>query len=662
MSLFGDDIGRVERQPAQDRQRRRSRSRTGRTGTDARVVEVVPDVAALGRALHYVEPSNLARPLVVGDLVRIPLNGRRVRGWVTALEVEPDAELDLEAIAKLTGYALDAEVIELCRWTARRWVGRLATLLASATPQRAVPGLSRRVPVHAGRVGDGDPGAVRPPGGELAEAVRELAGRGAGTHLLTVSPTTDPSAAVVALSPLGQLMIVTPGSAHVRRISGALRRGGTTTAVWPGGTADTLVGHTVVGGRGVVFAPTGDLRAIVVIDEHDERLQNESSPTWHAREVAIERARRAGVPCILISPTPSLEALLAMGSPASGVSRPTLAPPHTHQVGSEADGSPMAIPARERRVGWAQLVIVDRRRDDPRTGLFSPDLVAEIRRAREAGTSVICVLNRTGRARLLACRSCGSVAECERCGAAVRSDGDSLTCPRCATTRPEVCLVCGGLSMKVLRMGVTKARDDLEALLREPVTEVTAATPPGSERRAGVVMGTVAALNRNLDAPMGPTGVPPVGLVAFLDFDQELLATRYRASEEALSLLVDASRVVGGRSGRVLVQTRRPNHAVLTSATSGDTRALSELEWARRELLGLPPAAAIAAVGGEAAPQWIERLAGVDRAHAVDVTGPRDGWWLVRAPRWDTLSEICGSVERPKGRLRLQVNPMSLPT
>ena len=110
-----------------------------------------------------------------------------------------------------------------------------------------------------------------------------------------------------------------------------------------------------MGGRGAVFAPAPALAAIVVVDEHDERLQNEASPTWHARELAIERARRAGVPCLLVSPVPSIEARRAAGGRVV------------------ADRGWV-------RSGWPQVVVVDRRAEDRgRSGLFSPALVSRMR-------------------------------------------------------------------------------------------------------------------------------------------------------------------------------------------------------------------------------------------------------------------------------------------
>ncbi len=65
----------------------------------------------------------------------------------------------------------------------------------------------------------------------------------------------------------------------------------------------------MVGSRSAALAPVGNLAAVVVVDEHDENYQEERAPTWHARDLAIERARRAGIPCVLTSPSPSLEAL-----------------------------------------------------------------------------------------------------------------------------------------------------------------------------------------------------------------------------------------------------------------------------------------------------------------------------------------------------------------
>ena len=141
------------------------------------------------------------------------------------------------------------------------------------------------------------------------------------------------------------------------------------------------------------------------------------------------------MPCVVASPVPSLEALA---------------------------WAPLSVPTRnDERAGWPVLEIVDRRDDDPARP--DPDLPALMRHLR-SGRRVVCVLNALGRARLLACLACGELARCERCQAAVeqRDDGP-LHCRRCGAARPVVCLHCGASRMKVVRPGVTRVREELEA-------------------------------------------------------------------------------------------------------------------------------------------------------------------------------------------------------
>ncbi|MEI2697963.1 MAG: hypothetical protein V9E94_06335 [Microthrixaceae bacterium] len=114
------------------------------------------------------------------------------------------------------------------------------------------------------------------------------------------------------------------------------------------------------------------MSAIVVLDEHDPALQSEASPTWHAREVAIERARREGVPCLLVSPCPSLEALGAQLDDGGERlwARPGPAAPATPTV--EVPLPAVKVGTAERRSGWAPVTVIDRRGDDSaRGGLYT---------------------------------------------------------------------------------------------------------------------------------------------------------------------------------------------------------------------------------------------------------------------------------------------------
>jgi len=414
--------------------------------------------------------------------------------------------------------------------------------------------------------------------------------------------------------------------AEARLVAAGLRRRRLPVATLPDGWgAAAAGGSVVVGTRVAAWAPVPDLAAVIVLGEADEAHQSERSPTWHGRDVARERARRAGVPCVLVSAAPSLEALVA--GPLVVLSRPA------------------------ERAGWAALEVVDRRGEAPGLGLFSPRLVAL---AREAAPErrLVCVLNRKGRARLVACADCGALARCERCGSGLGQGpvGEGLACPGCgAPGRPAFCTACGSQRLKGLRPGVARAAEELELLTRTEVGEVTGEAPAGSVPSASVLVGTEAVLHR----------VAGAGAVAFLDFDQELLAPRYRAAEQALGLLARASRLVGGRRGRVLVQTRVPDHESLDAARHADPGRLAAVEGARRAALGLPPERALAAVSGPAAEAHVARLGDleVDGLELAELGGRRPGW-LVRAPDHQVLCDALAAAGRPPGRLRVAVDPL----
>ncbi len=208
-----------------------------------------------------------------------------------------------------------------------------------------------------------------------------------------------------------------------------------------------------------------------------------------------------------------------------------------------------------------------------------------------------------------------------------------------------MCQVCGATAFANLRPGVTRLREELEAAAGRPVVAVTGSDPdpPGD---AGVYVGTEAVLHR----------VARADVVAFLDFDHELLAPRYRAGEQAMTLLARAARLLGPRErgGRLLVQTYLPDHEVVRAAVLADPTRLLEPERARRRQLQLPPAAALAAVSGPGSDDVAEQLRGV----AGITVGGAPGRYLVRAATWERLGTALITAKRPKGsRVRVAVDP-----
>jgi primosomal protein N' (replication factor Y) (superfamily II helicase) len=575
------------------------------------VVRVLPDQTGLTKTFHYTVPERWADRVHVGTRVRVALGPRRIGAWVVEVDAEAPAGVDLRPIAKVTGEGPPPDLVELASWARWRWAARTPVpFLRTATPERAVTALP-------------DPRPRRHPVPPSSDGTIQGAFAG-GAATLRLPPVADLVPVVQAAVSLGDALFLCTSREQVRRISDRLMRAGVPTAVHPGDWAVAAAGGaSVVGTRAAAWAPVPDLAAVVVFDEHDEVHQEERSPTWNARDVALERARRRGVPCVLTSPMPTLEAL--------------------------ASTRPVAVPRVEERAGWPRAVVIDRREEDRgRNALFSPQLADVVR----SGARVVCVLNQKGRAALLACAGCGDVARCERCGAAVRRpDSGALVCRRCQHERPVVCATCGRTHLKTLRMGVGRVRDDLEALAGERVVAVTgdgSGVDVADVTGARLHVGTEAVLHR----------VPTADVVAFLDLDQELFAPRYRAAEQALALLVRAARIVGGRQdeGRLMLQTRSPDHEVVRAALEGAPDLVSSAERSRRELLDLPPFSALAEIGDAAAASFADSLRH-SAPPEVSVLGPHDGSWQVRAPDHRVLCDALAAVERPPGRLRLSVDP-----
>ena len=228
--------------------------------------------------------------------MRVELHGRRIGGWVAAIADQPGDGRTLESlkpIAKVTGYGPAPELFDLAEWASVRWAARrIRPFLVTASPGRAVTTLpsSRRTAMQ--------PSPVSP-------ATRGLLARGGG--VLRLPPRVDVMPTILAAVALGPTLAVVPEHHTAQLLATRLRRAGLSVALVPDEWAMAAGGvDVVVGTRSASWAPCPDLAAAVVVDEHDEALQEERSPTWHARDVVVERCRRAGVPFVLVSPAPDV--------------------------------------------------------------------------------------------------------------------------------------------------------------------------------------------------------------------------------------------------------------------------------------------------------------------------------------------------------------------
>lgn len=615
------------------------------------MARVLPDVAGFDREFDYLVPAEMAASVRVGSVVRAPLQGRKVRGWVTGFPVDPPPGVVLRPIDKVSGWGPEPQLVDLAAWAAWRWAGRRRSLLVTATavsnirqlPTPAVTGTAGRRPSSA------TPARPRSGGAELVAQSRAV-----GTHLLRVPPATSATELVLAAAEDGPVLVIAPTTARAGSGCAALRHHGVHVALLPDEWAQARAGaEVVIGARASAWGPCPGLASVVVLDAHDEGLVQEQAPTWAAPAVAAKRARRTEAPCLWVTSCPTLELL-------------------------ERADDLLAVSRSAERAGWAVVRSVDLRQEDPHSGLFSKPLVDALR---DRDRRVVCVLNRKGRAVLLDCGACGDVARCEKCGAAVAMAGDDLVCRRCHQVRPVVCLSCGSDALRLLRPGLSRVREQLEALAGRPTGEVAAGSGPLPD--TPVLVGTEAVLHRASE--LRRTG--GTGTVVFLDFDQELLAPRYRASEQALALLARASRLLGGRGsgGVLLVQTRLPSHPVITAATLADPARLAAAEEPVRRALRLPPFAALAVIAGPGAGQLAGSLLGLAgrpshdngarpgpgievkvsgikvngiEVNGIEVNQVAEDRWAVRAPTDAALADVLAAAGRPPDRVRVEVGPV----
>lgn len=574
-----------------------------------RLVQVQPDITSIRQSFTYEIPvkweaDGRADKVQVGSLVRVDFGGRRTAGWVTAVNVAFDDSVDVRPLVKWSSFGPPQSVLDLAEWAAERWAGRLPHFLRAASPPRMVP-MVRHAPPKAN--------VATPRGLETTFAP--------GITLVRTTPTDLGVDLAIAAAACGQALILVPTISHRHLLARCLRDAGVAVAEYDDQWERSASGATTVGTRTAAFAPLSDVRAVLVIDEHDATYKEERTPAWNARDVAIERARRAGAPCVLASPTPSLEGLHAADR--------TLIPERSAE-----------------RNAWPRVDVIDLRMQD-QPGLLTERIVDVIR----GDGPIACILNRKGRARMLACATCSSLAACTECGGALREDDDGrLVCARDGTVRPMVCNECNGTHMKQLRLGISRMAEDLAALAKRPVIEVSADTPHRELGGNQLFIGTEALLHR-MDSARA---------VIFLDFDQELAVPRYRAAEDAFSLVALAARRVGVKAdgGRVILQTTRPTDVVVQAAVHGDPGRVAIAQRDIRQVFRQPPYGVWALISGAGAEEYIASIREHDEA-GVQVNRLGDRWRLA-AVNHDVLLEVINKTVRPAERLRVEIDPLDI--
>jgi len=343
----------------------------------------------------------------------------------------------------------------------------------------------------------------------------------------------------------------------------------------------------VIGTRSAVFTPLPQLALIIVDEEHDTSFKQQEGFHYSARDLAVLRAQRAGVPALLGSATPSLESLENV---AAGRYRQ------------------LRLPTRAGGAQATRTTLIDLRRHASEQGLSQP-AIAAIETHLKAGGQVIVFLNRRGFAPTLFCCACGWSATCAHCDArmTLHRRAQRLRCHHCGAEQP-IPVACGACRQPLTAVGQGTERVE-ETLQRLFPQAPLARLDRDAVSSRGTLHTVLDRVHRGEAKILVGTQMltkghhfPEVSLVVILDADQGLFATDYRATERLAQMITQVAGRAGraARAGEVLIQTQYPEHPLLARLIESGYEGFAADALAERRAAQWPPYSRLALLRADA--------------------------------------------------------------
>ena len=347
------------------------------------------------------------------------------------------------------------------------------------------------------------------------------------------------------------------------------------------------VSRLVVGARSALFLPYADPGLIVVDEEHDPSYKQEEGVIYHARDMAVARAKHEAIPIVLASATPSLETV--------------------HNV-NEGRYQHVKLPTRYGKAQLPQVTLIDMCAEKlPATEFLSGPLKEAIASQLDKGEQSLLFLNRRGYAPLLLCRSCGYRLECPNCTSWLvwHKQWRRLQCHHCDTILPEPteCPSCHAKeTLAACGPGVERIHEEVANAF--PDASIATLTSDNITGRQDMERSIHQISEGNIDLIIGTQLLakghhfPLLTLIGVVDADMGLKGGDLRAMERTYQLLHQLSGRAGREhlAGQVMIQTFQPGHPVMQALESGDRDSLLKLEMQSRRSSGMPPFGRLAAI------------------------------------------------------------------
>jgi primosomal protein N' (replication factor Y) len=367
------------------------------------------------------------------------------------------------------------------------------------------------------------------------------------------------------------------------------QRFGARLAVWHSGLSpgvrydqwrEILAGKrsVILGVRSSIFMPVSNLGIIIVDEEHDASYKQEDRLRYHARDVALMRASKLGIPIVLGSATPSLQSLNHCRTKRYHL---------------------LSIPGRVLDRPLPTFQVVDMRRERGGSRIISNALRKELLETVQNGEQALLFLNRRGFATFYLCPECGNVVQCLHCSVSLtyHQKDDCLRCHYCGSERPvpDRCPDCDHGALTAVGFGTERIEEEVKKILPGAgivrIDRDTASQPRNMLklldavrcRRADVLIGTQMIAKGH--------DFPHITLVGVVNADTALQISDFRAGESTVQLLMQVAGRAGRgeKPGRVILQTYNPQHYTIRSVVNMDYMEFCKEELASREKLQYPP-------------------------------------------------------------------------
>ncbi|MFP5212606.1 MAG: primosomal protein N', partial [Acidobacteriota bacterium] len=334
----------------------------------------------------------------------------------------------------------------------------------------------------------------------------------------------------------------------------------------------------VLGVRSAVFMPVRNPGIILVDEEHDSSYKQDDHLRYHARDIAVMRARMLGIPVVLGSATPSLQSL------------------HHSRSGRYRE---IRLPTRILDRPLPEVEAVDMRRESAKSRIISHRLGEALKETFRSGEQALLFLNRRGFATFLLCVACGHVPQCAACSVSLtyHQKAAVLRCHYCGweTSVPPTCPACGHKPLIRHGFGTERIEEEVRLLLPEAgivrIDRDTASQPHQMAERFDAIRSHKADVAIGTQMVAKGHDFPNITLVGVINGDTALQIADFRAGESTVQLLMQVSGRAGRgeKPGKVILQTYNPFHYTIASVLDRDYEGFCDKELESRRLLQYPP-------------------------------------------------------------------------